>query len=215
MHYGAFIVSNKRPLKIYEVDKQTKRNQIIKFIYIIFYFSGAPPFSLRNAKPGDIVFFTQKRMGTNSEGQDRQFSRVTPLPQRNLAGRSSQALWTEVGIDLGEEHDVRCIKVTHDGVIVRRDDFELLVDLFTKFWDEVQSKDNKSRKVNGDILSLAIRAIWPGQSFSSICQPYGDEARRWNLFHQLRANAFVGKYPQSIIMSIYSIKNLHLSIAWV
>ena len=169
--------------------------------YNMFYcskFSGTEKFPLRGAAPGDIVFSFQKKMSS----QQRNVSRVTPLPLRKLKGR----LWSEVNVAIpgedGSDEQVPCLKVSKDGVVVRKDDFLLLTELFQEHWNDITSPATKGRRVAGDLLSFAIRMIWPGQSFTSICQPYGYEQRAFSEFNSRRESAFLGKYHPTLLNQI-------------
>jgi hypothetical protein len=90
-----------------------------------------------------------------------------------------------------EGQNVKVLDV-YQGLVVRQDDFQLLLELFTEFWEQIKEDDSLAQKVRGDVIALAIRALWPGQSFTSICLPYGDEQRQWSPFHLRRAEAFRG-----------------------
>lgn len=197
-----------------KIKIQTEYIECVFFNHIYcLKFSGSLKFSLRDAAPGDIVHTFQKKMSS----RNRQVSRVTPLPLRELAEPNTTPIWSQVTLDtLGHEQDVVCLKVTNKGVIIREDDFLLLSELFHEHWDDLISPAIKSRKVAGDLIAFAIRAIWPGQSFTSICQPYGYEQRSFSEFNSHRESAFLGKYSLSIQINLllWTVRKVYRGASW-
>jgi hypothetical protein len=141
-------------LLIVLIDGPSSSWMYVYIILIDFLVAGTADFPLRNAKPGEIVL----------QLQDNDLLRVTPVGVHLKSTGVDQLKYMSQVVDLIDGERVRLL-VLGFGLYIRADDFESLQEYFRGY---LFRNSQAMPAMPQGVLRIAVRAMWPGQSYTTM-----------------------------------------------